>query len=199
MLWLTLLLVLVLLLLCRQVMVRSPPKFRFPIHKNPISLPLISFPFLRRRQELKRDGELIVFIRLYDLSQHRQMQLPAFCEYAAAYLPMLRADLLHFAHRLTLDGAEKAFIWFQSRFPNHHPFAQHAITYLQTSQTADSDSNRRNSLFLEKLSRNFYERRKKTNAPFFNLLNSLPSFLAFFMILLLLIMYMGIVRDGMVF
>lgn len=201
MIWfLNMLLVLMLLLLCRQVLVRSPP--RFLIIPKSVSLPPVSFPFLRRRQELKRDGELIAFIRLYEMSQHRRMQLSSFCEYAATYLPLLRSDLLQFSQRLTLDGADKAFIWLQSRFPNDHPFAQHVFTYMQTSQTAqakDSDSHSRISLFLEKLSRDFYERRKKANAPLFNLLNTLPSFLIFFMILMLLITYMGIVMDGMSF
>lgn len=193
------LLILALLLLCRIVMVRSPP--RFPMISKSVSLPPVSFPFLRRRQALKRDGELIAFIRLYEMSQHRRMQLSSFCDYAATYLPLLRSDLLQFSQRLTLDGADKAFQWLQSRFPNDHPFAQHVMTYLQTSQAVqvNSDSHSRNSQFLEKLSRDFYERRKKANAPLFNLLNMLPSFLVFFMILLLLISYMGIVMEGMSF
>lgn len=197
MIWfLNMLLILVLLLLCGQVLVRSPP--RFPMIPKSVSLPPVSIPFLRRRQALKRDGELIAFVRLYELSQHRRMQLSSFCEYAATYLPLLRSDLLQFAQRLTLDGADKAFQWLQSRFPHDHPFAQHVITYLQTSQ-AGSDSHTRNSLFLEKLSRDFYERRKKANAPLFNLLNTMPSFLVFFMILLLLMKYMGIVMSGISF
>lgn len=189
------LLILLLLLLCRQIMVRSPPKF--PALLPGKSVPPISFSFIRRRQELKRDGELIAFIRLYEMSQHRRMQLSSFCEYAAAYLPLLHSDLLQFSQRLTLDGSDKAFIWLQSRYPNDHPFAQHVITYLQTSQTVDSHT--KNSIFLEKLSKDYYDRRKKANAPLFNLLNSLPSFLVFFMILMLLMQYMGIVMDGMSF
>jgi hypothetical protein len=199
MMWfLNMLLVLMLLLFCRQVLVRSPPKH--PLFSKAVSLPPVPFPFWRKRQALKRDGELIAFIRLYEMSQHRRMQLSSFCEYAAIYLPLLRSDLLQFSQRLTLDGADQAFQWLQSRFPNDHPFAQHVFTYLQTSQTAqakESSTHSGNRLFLEKLSRDFYERRKKANAPLFNLVNMLPSFLVFFMILLLLISYMGIVMEGM--
>jgi hypothetical protein len=164
----------------------------------PLSPLYLWMEIIKRRVELERDGELIALIRLYGILRRRKgMQFAAFVEQAAKYLPALRLDLLSFSQRLTLEGTEKAFLWLESRFPAHHAFVHHVCSLIQAAEQEDEPGLLvgQNSPFLEKMSRDHYERRRKAFSPWINVLNTVPSFLVFLMILMLILQYIGIAKS----
>ena len=144
---------------------------------------------LKRRDELERDGELIALVRLFEMEKGRT-SLSVFCEQAAGYFPGLRTDLLELSRRLTAEGPDRAFGWFESRFPERPEFIRHVTLLLRQPQKAHEISG-----FLEKLSRGHFERRWKLIGPWLSVLNAVPSFAVMVMIVTLVIQYVMIVKE----
>lgn len=143
----------------------------------------------KRRDELERDGELIAFARLFEMGRGKT-SLPVFCEQVSGYFPALRTDLLELSRRLTAEGPDRAFAWFESRFPEHHEFVHHVTLLLRQPKDA-----REVSGFLEKLSRSHFERRWKMVGPWLSVLNTVPSFAVMVMIVMLVIQYITIIKE----
>lgn len=146
----------------------------------------------------RRDGEWIVFLRLYENNRrnhHRGLQFAAFCEQVAPYLPLLRHDLLLLSQRVTVSGLEKAFKWLEERFPSHHE----VFAIVQTTERLGNAEAVRflheNSRVLTKLSSDRYERRGKAVGQWLNLLNTLPSMTTFLMMLVLVLLYVTMIKN----
>jgi len=146
----------------------------------------------------RRDGEWMVFLRLYENNRrnpHRSLQFSAFCEQVGPYLPMLRHDLLMLSQRVTVSGLEKAFEWLEERFPAHHE----VFAIIQTTERLGNAEAVRflheNSRVLTKLSSDRYERRWKAVGQWLNLLNTLPSMATFLTMLVLVLLYVTMIKS----
>lgn len=150
-------------------------------------------------KQFKIDGEAIAFARLYALARQNSssLSLPAFCEQVCNYLPNMRSMLLTLSQRISLEGSQRAFEWFEKQFPERHMFIHQLCVFLQTAdQLPDPVAYiDQSSQMLDKISRDHYERRRKAIAPFVNILNTIPAALVFFMVLLLILKYMAITRS----
>ena len=147
------------------------------------------FRWKKRREELERDGELIAFVRLFEMGRGRT-SLPVFCVQVSGYFSALRTDLLELSRRLTAEGQDRAFAWFESRFPKRHEYIHHVTLLLRQPQET-----REVSGFLEKLSRSHFERRWKLIGPWLSVMNVVPSFVVMVMVVMLVVQYVTIVKN----
>lgn len=147
--------------------------------------------------DLKRDGELIAFCRLYELTKaKRSIQLSLFAENVAPHFPAIKSDLLQFSQMLTTTGSE-AYIWLEGRFPKSK-FIRNVCAFLQTAESLADPRQflKQNATLLEKLSADQFRRRKDFQAPYLTAANSIPTMLIFLMVILEMIQYMNIVQQS---
>lgn len=147
--------------------------------------------------DLKRDGELIAFCRLYELTKSkRTIQLSLFAENVAQFFPAIKTDLLHFSQLLTTTGTD-AYNWLERRFPKSK-FIRNVCAFLQTAESLEDPSQflKQNAAILEKLSADHFRRRKDFQTPYLTALNSIPMMFVVFMIILILIQYMNNIQQS---
>lgn len=141
--------------------------------------------------ELRRDGELIAFARMYELEPGQT--LAAFCRAVSPYFPKIGNDLVMFSQRLTVDG-KMAYSWFRLRFPANHPFADKLILGLQA---AESGAKAEMSSLLDQIAQDHFAAKKKTFAPLVNAMTMIPSILVVVMMLVILFKYFAIVKSSL--
>ena len=149
---------------------------------------------------LERDGEIIAFCRLYELTKaKRNLQLSVFSENVAHHFPHIRSDLLHFSQMLTTSGSE-AYSWLERRFPKS-PFIRNICVFLQTAESLSDPSQflKQNAVMLEKLSADHYKRRKDYLSPIFTAINNIPTMLVFLTVILMMIRYMNLIQTSILY
>lgn len=150
------------------------------------------------KQQQGRDGELIAFARLYEITRSkRTIQMSLFVQNVAPYFPLLSTDLRQFSQLLTTSGSA-AYPWLESRFPPKHRFIRQICVFLQTADSIREAESfiRENALHLEKISADSYKQRKDMQAPLLGALNSIPMMITFLMVILILLQYMAMVQKS---
>jgi hypothetical protein len=178
-----------------------PFKRLLAIHARGEPVPSGSAPKIGAREQMKRDGELIAFARLYEMTRvKRSIQLAIFAEQVSDYFPAIKNELNQFSQMLTTHGAQ-AYGWFESRFPAKHAFIRRVVVFLQTAESLPDPTEylRQNAELLERLSADLYKQKKDFQAPIVNALISVPTMLIFLMVILILLNYMTVVQQSIQF
>lgn len=160
---------------------------------------------LHKRRIIKRDAELISFVRLYENNRRKKtgyVQFWAFCEQISPHFEHIDRQLLTLSKRVIEDDLERALTWFVEQYPNDHPFIGEIRTIILT--TEDIKDHQRAVAYLDdqnkaiaKLSSEVYLKRWMFIGDMATYLNAAPAMLTILMIIVLTIMYLQLVKGNM--
>lgn len=165
------------------------------------------FRKLQFNRMIKKNGELISFLRLYAnnrLKQRGYVQLSAFCDSVADYFKLIGKDIKALSLRLVEDDTEPALDWFVGRFPKNHPFIKDIRSIVLAAESFNHAEEAREFLkqqneSIANISRDQYASRWKFIGELANIFNTIPSILTTLMLLVLVLIHITISKGYVVF
>lgn len=160
--------------------------------------------WLRQRASIRKDSELISFIRLYENNRLRKrgyVQFGSFCGGMAHHFYYLRQDLYDLSERAVDEGAERAIEWFCGTFPSGHPFIQDIRSILLATEAMDDDEEaahylREQGSIIAKISSDQYLKKWSFIGDVSTIINVIPSIATFLMIVSLAMQYILLIKDN---
>jgi hypothetical protein len=174
--------------------------FSSPLRMSPSGWVLRKIQF---RNIIKRDSELITFLRLYESNRLRKgsyVQFPSFCLQIAPHFNYIKKDLMILSQRTVEDGLENALDWFITKFPADHSFISDIRTILiSTEGMKDEDMViaylREQSKIIAKISTDQYLRRWTFWGDLAAIVNGIPSLATFLMMIVIVMLYVLIIKN----
>jgi hypothetical protein len=156
-----------------------------------------------QRKLIKRDGELLSFLRLYENNRLRQAgykQLWSFCLDVAPHFTYIRKDLILLSDRVNEDGLESGIDWFVAKYPRDHPFIFDFRSILLTTDNMKYEEAvhylKEQNKVITDISRDQYARRWEFIGDMATIFNALPSAASFLMMISLVLLYVSIIRTN---
>jgi len=175
-----------------------------------ISSPMRYLPFgwvlawLHQKTVIKKDGELISFIRLYENNRLRKRgyaQFGTFCGSTAGHFQYIRQDLYELSERAVDEGVEGAIEWFCAKFPDNHSFINDIRSILLATEGMDDDTEAANYLreqgkIISKISSDQYLKKWSFIGDLSTIINVIPSIATFLMIVAMAMQYILLIKGN---
>lgn len=160
--------------------------------------------WLHRRSVIRKDGELISFLRLYENNRLRKRgysQFGIFCAEAAGHFVHIRHDLYELSERAVDEGSERSIVWFCGRFPEGHPFIGDIRAILLATEGMDDDLEAASYLkeqgsIIAQISSDQYLRKWSIIGDVATVINVIPSITTFLMIVTLAMQYIMLIKGN---
>ncbi|MBY9080946.1 hypothetical protein KIH86_12585 [Paenibacillus sp. HN-1] len=160
--------------------------------------------WLHQRSVIRKDGELISFLRLYENNRLRKRgysQFGIFCAEAAGHFVHIRHDLYELSERAVDEGPERAIEWFCKRFPEGHPFIGDIRSILLATEGMDDDLEAASYLkeqgnIIAQISSDQYLRKWSIIGDVATVINVIPSIATFLMIVTLAMQYIMLIKGN---
>jgi len=158
------------------------------------------YSWLSRRQQIRKNGELISLLKLYENNKRLQdLKFEHFLKRVAPHFRLLKKDLIILSERVTDDGLHDALNWFVNQFPPNHPFVGQIRTIILATEGKEGEEAVRyldqESHTIARISNDMYLSRWNTISAFATVVNAIPSFAMFFLIILLVLYHITLVRE----
>jgi hypothetical protein len=156
---------------------------------------------LKKRRDRRKDRELIALVRLYEQNKRSQdLKLDVFLKHVASNFQLLRRELITLSERITDDGVESAMHWFSRLFPDH-PFAGQICTIILATEllppTDAVEYLEQESHTIAQISGGLYMERWNTLSTVATMVNALPSFMMFFLVIALVLYHISTVKNAL--
>ncbi|MVP02127.1 hypothetical protein [Paenibacillus lutrae] len=159
---------------------------------------------LHERRMIRKDGELISFLRLYEnnrMKKSAHVQFWAFCNQVSSHFQYLEKEILILGQRTNEESLENGLTWLVQQFPEDHLFISDVRTIILTTEGLDSESAvhflKEQGKIITKISSDQYLRRWGFIGDIANVFNALPSALTFLMMIVLIMLYVNIIRTNL--
>lgn len=175
-----------------------------------ISSPARYLPFgmilrrMHRTKFVRKDGELISFLRQYENNRLRKKgatEFGTYCAQVAPNLDYLRADLYGLSERCVDIGTENAIKWFCDQFPSNHPFIADIRSILLATEGKKNDSEAAQYLSsqsksISKISSDHYLRKWIRIGEYLTIVATIPSIATFLMVVVLAMKYILLIKGN---
>lgn len=167
---------------------------------RPFTLGGFIYSRLTRRQQNRKNGELMSLLKLYENNKRLQdLKFEHFLKRVAPHFRLLKNDLIILSERVTDDGLHDALNWFVNQFPPNHPFVGQIRTIILATEGKEGEEAVRyldqESHTIARISNDMYLSRWNTISAFATVVNAIPSFAMFFLIILLVLYHITLVRE----
>lgn len=165
----------------------------FATTPRPYTLGWMFYNQLKKRRINRKNGELVALLKLYENNKRIQnLKFEHFLKHVSNYFQLLKKELITLSERVTDDGLQPALDWFVKQFPESHPFVGQIRTIILATEGKEGEEAAQvldqESQTISKICNDLYLGRWNTFSTFATVLNALPSF-AMFLLIIVLVLY----------
>lgn len=159
---------------------------------------------MHHNEFVRKDGELISFLRQYENNRLRKKgstEFGTYCAQVAPNLDYLRSDLYGMSERCVDLGTENAIKWFCDQFPSNHPFINDIRSILLATEGKNNDSEAAQYLSsqsksISKISSDHYLRKWTRIGEYLTIVATIPSIATFLMVVVLAMKYILLIKGN---
>ncbi|QQZ64648.1 hypothetical protein JI735_33920 (plasmid) [Paenibacillus sonchi] len=159
---------------------------------------------LHRNKIMRKDGELISFLRLYENNRLRRrgyIEFGTYCSQVAPTFEYLRNELYGMSERCVDIGTENAIKWFCDQFPHNHVFISDIRSILLATEGMSDDNEAAHYLssqskIISKISSDQYQRKWIRIGEYSTIVTTLPSIATFLMVVVLAMKYIMLIKGN---
>lgn len=171
----------------------------FSTSPNRFTLGGLIYSRLKKFQTIKRNGELMSFLKLYENNKRlNNLRFEHFLKRVAPHFTLIGKELIILSERVTDEGLEEGLKWFSAQYPNH-PFVPNICTIILATEEREGEDViqylDQESHTIARISNDLYMSRWNTLSSLVTVLNSFPSFAMFFLIIILVVYYTVLVQS----
>lgn len=158
---------------------------------------------IHKSKIMKKDGELISFLRLYEnnrMKKRGHTEFGAYCVEVAIHFQYIRQDLYQLTEYAVEEGTEKAINWFCGQFPEDHHFIADFRSILLSTESMEDDEEvltylNMQSKIISKISADHYQWKWSNIGSISTFVTLVPSVTTFIMIVSLSLMYVMLIKN----